>query len=246
MNVSCGIEAPRPGGLWRELLVARELPRLVLAAPALARAPRGGGRPVLTLPGYGAGERALAPLRAFLRWLGYEARPWGLGRNRGDVQRLVPRVVGIVERFAAEVGRPVSLVGWSLGGVLAREAARERPAAVARVVTLGTPIVGGPRYTVLAGRYRRRGFDLDAISQAVEERNAIPIPCPVTAIYSRRDPIVAWQACIDRFSPRAENVEVRSSHFGLTLDPAVLDVVAGALGRGEAVADGAGEPAMRG
>jgi len=120
-------------------------------------------------------------------------------------------------------------VGWSLGGVLAREAARERPELVARVVTLGSPVVGGPKYTAVAGIYRQRGIDLDAVEREIAARERVPIRAPITAIYSRSDAVVAWQACIDRHSPNVEHVEVETSHVGLGFCPEVYRVVARSL-----------------
>jgi pimeloyl-ACP methyl ester carboxylesterase len=206
--------------------------QLLLRAPELARAPRGGGEPVLVLPGFAASDASTAALRSYLRWLGYDARGWGLGTNRGDLPALVPRVIALLEDRAAAARGRVRCVGWSLGGNLAREAARERPDLVERVVTLGTPAVGGPKYTGVARIYRRRGGDLDAIEARVAERERVPIRVPVTAIYSRRDGIVAWQACIDRSSPDVEHVEVSATHLGLGFHPDVYRVVADRLARG--------------
>lgn len=220
-----------PGPLLREVAGLSAAAGLLLKAPTLARMPRGQGAPALVLPGFGAGDTSTVLLRAYLELLRYRVRGWGLGVNRGNVTRLIPRVVEIVERMADDGSQSVRLVGWSLGGVLAREAARERPAAVARVVTLGTPVVGGPKYTAVAGLYEERGYDLDALEVEVAERERVPINVPVTAIYSRRDRVVSWQACIDRSNPDVEHVEVRSTHLGLGVDPEVFRIVADRLAR---------------
>lgn len=98
-------------------------------------------------------------IRAYLQWLGHDVHGWGLGVNRGDVPTLVRLVLDRVARLARDGQRPVALIGWSLGGVLAREASRERPEIVARVITLGTPVIGGPKYTTVGAVYRRRGYD---------------------------------------------------------------------------------------
>ena len=218
--------APNRTGLVNEVFGLLELPRLVLRSPELARQPRGDGSPVMVLPGYGAGDGSTALIRAYLRGLGWDARGWGLGRNAGDVPELIPKVVDRLEQLAREAGRSVALVGWSLGGVLAREAARERPQRARRIVTLGSPVVGGPKYTAVADAYRRRGVDLDAIEAEVEERNAIPLSTPITAIFSRRDGVVAWNACIDRRSERVEHVEVEATHLGLGFSADVLRIIA--------------------
>jgi len=202
---------------------------LLLRTPSLARLPRGGGAPVLVVPGFGAGDGSTALLRGYLALLGYRVRGWGLGRNRGNVGALVPRVTALVTTLAAEEGQRLRLVGWSLGGYLVREAARERPESVARIVTFGSPVVGGPKYTATADAYRRRGYNLDAIEAEVAARERVPINCPITAIYTRNDGVVAWQACIDRSSPQVEHVEVRSTHLGLGVDPEVFRIVADRL-----------------
>ncbi|MDJ0850639.1 MAG: alpha/beta fold hydrolase [Myxococcota bacterium] len=220
------IEAPTPNGLLGEALGLLEFPRLVARFPDLARQPRGSGQRVLVLPGYGASDGSTSVLRAYLSLLGYRAHGWGLGRNSGEVTELLPRVVERLERLAREEGGPIRLIGWSLGGYLAREAARERPGAAHRVITLGSPVVGGPKYTAVAGAYRRRGVDLDAIEAAVEERNRRPLETPITAVYSRRDGVVAWKACIDRHAPNVEHVEVEATHLGLGFSPDVYRIVA--------------------
>jgi len=220
------IAPPTPAGLLWEAVAALELPRLVASLPRLLRAPRGEGAPVVVLPGFGAGDGSTGPLRSYLRLQGHRASGWGLGTNRGDVPSLLPRVVACVERVARRAGGPIALVGWSLGGVLARETARDRPDLVSRVVTLGTPVVGGPKYTAVADFYRRQGVDLDAIESEVDARYATPIRVPVTAVYSKRDGIVAWRACIDERSADVEHVEVRASHFGLGFSAEVYEIVA--------------------
>ena len=232
---SAALQRPGFWSLAREAQALRELPRLVWNLRDLARQPRGAGDPVLVFPGFGAGDESTFLLRAYLHGLGYRVRGWGLGRNDGDVPGLIPRVADVVTRAASEVGA-VRLVGWSLGGYLAREAARERPEAVERVVTLGTPVAGGPKYTVAAGFYSQRGYDLDEIEAEVERRNAVPLETPVTAVFSRTDAVVSWQACIDRASPGVEHVEVDSTHVGMGLSPDVYRIVAHrlALSRGTA------------
>jgi len=220
---------PPAWSLLRESLILFEVPRLAWLAPVFASAPRGDRGAVLVLPGFGTGDGSTVLLRRFLGLLGYRVAGWGLGINRGDVPALIPRVIARAEQHAA--GKRVRLVGWSLGGTLAREAARERPELVERVVTLGTPAVGGPKYTAVGAAYRRRGYDLDAIERQVAERERTPIRVPVTAIYSRGDGVVAWRACIDRHTPGVEHVEVSGTHTGLGFNPDVYRIVADRLAR---------------
>jgi pimeloyl-ACP methyl ester carboxylesterase len=220
-----------PWSVLREGLGLLELPRLALRFPELLRVPRGDGQPVMVLPGFGTGDVSTHVLRQYLRLLGYSVRGWSLGVNRGNVRALLPRVLGRVARFADRTGEPVRLIGWSLGGVLAREAAREEPSLVRQVITLGSPIVGGPKYTTAARFYRMQGVDLEAIEREIEARNATLIRVPITSIYSRADGVVAWQACIDRRNPDVENIEVNATHLGLGFSADVYRLLAERLAR---------------
>ncbi len=213
----------------RELATAREAVRLPLATLRLQRAPRGSGGPVLMVPGLGATDESLLPLRIYLRRLGHDARAAKLGRVTDDVAGQYLRVVERVERIATSTGRQVALVGWSIGGVLAREAARDVPNTVSRVITFGTPAMGGPRHSVVARRYD--AATLRAIGALSDARNVTPIRVPITAIWSRNDGIVEPAACIDRRSPDVENIEVTSTHFGMGIDPDVWHVIAERLAR---------------
>lgn len=204
--------------------------RLVGALPRLATAPRGDGHPVVDIPGWRAPELSGAPLRGYLRTRGYDARAWGFGVNRGDPRRDVERLARSVRDLADAEGTTVSLVGWSLGGVIAREVARRHPDAVRRVITYGTPVVGGAAFTTIARTYGG-GAGADAGRVARRLAAGAPIGVPVTAVFSRRDGIVSWQACIDHSSSDVEHVEVSSTHLGMGVDPDVWAIVADRLAR---------------
>ena len=210
-----------------ELGAALDAARLVGALPRLATAPKGDGHLVVDIPGWKAPEITGAPLRGYLRRLGYDARGWGFGTNHGstrsDIDRLAARVVELVD----ERGAPASLVGWSLGGVIAREVARRHPDAVRRVITYGTP-VGGPTYTTVARAYSR-GSDTDGHREARRLDGTNPIQVPLTVLFSRRDGVVAWQACIDHATSGAEHIEIASTHLGMGFDPDVWSIVADRL-----------------
>lgn len=233
MDSPCFDSIPTPDGtnLLREARVAADLAGGLLHLPRTLFAVRGRNEPVLLLPGFAAGDTSMWPLRNYLRRLGWQARSWGLGVNRGDARSLLPRVIEVADRLAQGAGQAVHLVGWSMGGFLAREVARDRPDLAARVVTMGTPVVGGPKYTALAGLYRRRGYDLDAIEAECASRECRPIAAPITSIYSRRDGVVVWQACIDRTSPHVEHVEVAATHAALGFDVRVWLIVSDRLAR---------------
>jgi pimeloyl-ACP methyl ester carboxylesterase len=233
-NILDVIEAPAKSGLYREVRGLFELPRLMFNLPWLARLPRGHGQPVLVLPGYRAGDLTTVLLRKYLRFLGYRAR--GIGAKKSEqVPELLVRVLRRLVSMHRATGQPVRIIGWSLGGYLAREAARERPDLVSQVITLGTPVIGGPKYTVVVHGMRRRGVDIDAMEAEVALRNQIALTTPVTAIYSRGDAVVAWEACIDRDCEKVEHVEVRTTHLGFGFSAEVYRIIAERLTRGAAV-----------
>jgi hypothetical protein len=229
-------QEPTQPARWELLKEGRIIFERMALAVSLRRieasAQRGGGEAVMVVPGFASDDGWTARLRGFLNAIGYDAVGWGPGRNRGNVPKLIPQVVEQTDRLAQKRRGTVRLVRWSLGGYLAREAARERPELVERVITLGAPIVGGPTYTASAPMYIRQGFDLGEIAATVLERERRPITVPVFAVYSRSDGVVAWRACIDRFdNPRVEHHEVHSSHLGMVNSPRVFRLLAHLLAR---------------
>ncbi len=218
------IRPPSRGALLNEALTPLQFPLMFLQGPRLAAAPRGSGQPVLVWPGFGAGNGSTLALRGYLNFLGYRARGWRLGENNGDVLQILDVLKAELEN--AGYDEPVNLVGWSLGGYLAREVARELPHLVKQVITLGSPVVGGPKYTAVADVFVRRGESMEDIERLVDERYDVPLEVPVTAIYSKADGVVAWQACIDERSPNVEHIEVFSSHTGLGFSPEAYLILA--------------------
>lgn len=214
------------GSLLGELSAVKEVVRLPgFWLRKRRRLPRG-RRTVVVVPGFGTSDGSTVVLRATLRSLGHDVRGWGLGRNGGDVEALLPRVTEVVTAAATE--GPVDLVGWSLGGYLAREVARDRPDCVRQVVTLASPVIGGPKYTAAAGFFRDRlGVDLDDIEAQVEARNETPLTVPVLALYSEADEVVCPAACIDHHSPNVEHRRVNHcKHASFGFNPEVLAMVA--------------------
>ncbi len=221
---------PGPIALLSEARTALTWPKLLFGASELARAPQGDGRPILLAPGYLAGDLSMKPLALFLERLGYDARTWGLGRNGGDVDPLVQTFGARVEAVAEELREPVTLVGWSLGGVVAREAARLFSDSVREVITLGTPIVGGPKYTSVGKFFAwRRGIDLNEFELEVHARNSVGLRQPLSSIYSKSDGVVDWRASVDTYNAHAQNIEVQSSHFRLGVDPKAWRIIANIL-----------------
>ena len=200
----------------------------------LGRLPKGDGHPVLVLPGFMAGDASTRPMRGLLDDLGYEAQGWGLGRNvRIDTTR-EREMNDVLSRIADKAGRKVSIVGWSLGGVFAREIAKVQPENVRSVISLGSPITNDRSATnasrlfeylngkepepVRAGRYR----DLETAP-----------PVPTTSILTKSDGIVAWRGSVQKAGPQTENIEVLASHCGLGVNPAVMVAIADRLAQAE-------------
>lgn len=208
----------RLAGMWVEAGGMLEWLRLLLRLRGLFDGPRGTGRPTVLVPGFQSPEWALSPLCWWLRKMGHGAQGWGRGTNRGRLEGDVVAMVGLVQQLAEEAGRPVAMVGWSLGGVIAREVAREAPDAVDQVITFGSPVVGGPSYTLAARLYGPELCAKAARRAAVRERER-PLRQPVTVLFTRQDGVVSWPACIDRVSPYARHVEVQSRHMTLGIDP---------------------------
>lgn len=215
---------PTARSLLGELTVGITLTRLAWSAPLLKRV-AGGDASVILIPGWKAPEASMEPLRRFLRSRGFAAHHWGLGTNRGNPERDRERVAEMASDLLVKEGRPVALVGWSLGGVIARETARLVPEAVSGVVTYGTPAVGGPTYTLAASKWGEE--ECARISEMARELDeSSPIPVPIAAVFTRSDGVVSWPACIDRYSPRVTHFEVTSSHLGMGIDPTVWSIVA--------------------
>lgn len=199
----------------------------------LAMAPRGDGHPVLVLPGFITTDRSTGVLRRFLTMLGYDAHSWNLGRNLGpkaigaEGEKLIARL----DEIHKATGKRVSLVGWSLGGMMARQLSRRRPDLVRQVITLGSPIVGNPKATNAWRTYRTlTGHDIDhPEAQAQIRESELPPPVPSTAIYSKEDGIVAWKNCVEPEDRWTDNIQVHGSHCGLGVNPVVLMAIADRL-----------------
>ncbi|MCV7231321.1 esterase/lipase family protein [Mycobacterium branderi] len=210
---------------------------LLLGSLPLRRAlPVGDGHPVLVLPGLLAGDGSTLALRRILRGLGYRVHGWRLGRNIGPTAQAVAGMGERLHDLHTRYGTPVSVIGWSLGGIYARAMARRRPSSVRQVITLGSP------FRLTDQNQSRASAAFNRFSHLHVERAAAPLdleteplPVPATSIYSRYDGVVAWQACLDLRSPRAENISVIGSHFGYGHNPAVVWAVADRLAqpRGE-------------
>jgi pimeloyl-ACP methyl ester carboxylesterase len=239
MDASAGTTGRRlrPPSLFLMLAEARglfELNSSLVLSPLLMRAPRGDGHAVLTLPGFLASDLSMAPMRRYLKALGHDAYAWNMGRNLGGVASKRGALRDLVKRIHEATGRKVSIVGWSLGGVYARDLALQCPEMVRAVITLGSPFADDIRATNATRLYE--ALSGEGIDDVPDIRQAIAgdLPVPATSIYSRTDGIVNWHTCVLRPSASAENIEVHfASHIGLGVNPAALWAVADRLAQRE-------------
>ena len=215
---------------------------------AVDHLPRGDGHPVVVFPGLASDELAVRPLLRRLRQLGYDAVDWGRGWNTGpgkdeDVDAWIRSLSGEVESLVARRVRRrakgrrhdgrVSLVGWSLGGLYAREVAKHLRKRVRRVITIGTPFnVTAPDVTHAALVYRVLNGAPAPTDDGLLARLREPPPQPTTSIYSRSDGIVAWDACThDAQHDHVDEVELDSSHLDMGWNPEVIEAVAQRLAK---------------
>jgi pimeloyl-ACP methyl ester carboxylesterase len=238
------LKLPKPSlvhmfGEGRSLI---ELGMTGMFMPFLLRAPKGDNHPVMVLPGFLASDASTKPIRTFLDVKGYQTYGWGLGRNLGTEivggknvlsDALLDRVIELSLRH----DKKVSLIGWSLGGILAREIARLLPDHVRQVITLGSPFNGpGGSVSLVTKLFSMINGDIVSKNPQVMVDMLKPPPVPTSAIYSRTDGVAHWQACMNTsidFADEAENIEVKGSHLGLGHNRQVLWIVANRLAQNE-------------
>ena len=222
---------PKPPGPLLLALEGRapwEFGAALASWPLLRQAPAGDGHAVIVFPGLAAGDLSTLPLRSFLATRGYSAHGWELRLNFGPRRGVIEKCLERIRRIRRESGGPVSLVGWSLGGVYARELAKMAPGDVRCVVTLGSPFTGHPKSNNAWRIYElASGHRLEASEEFA--RVGAPPPVPTTSIFSRSDGIVAWPCCVQAQGPLAESIEVSSSHIGIGMNPAAWFAVADRL-----------------
>ncbi len=238
-------EAPAPNAMllalegrapWEFGATLASWPLLRLAG----KLPKGDGHTVIVFPGLSAGDLSTKPLRSFLRDLGYSVQGWHQGLNFGPRKGVLSTALEQLRAAYAKSGRKVTLIGWSLGGIYARELAKLEPTMVRGVVTLGTPFSGSPKSTNAWRLYELlSGAEADKSSEHGPLHEAPPVP--FTSIYSRSDGVVAWPCSIQAPSAtntQIENIEVVASHFGIGINPMAWFALANRL----AQADGAWQP----
>lgn len=217
------------------------------ASPLLLGAPRGDGHPVLVLPGFLVSDLSTTMLRGYLKALGYETHGWELGRNFGGIARMRTKLRDRLRQISGDGARKVSLVGWSLGGVYARDLALAMPETVRSVITLGSPFSRSPNASNISDVYEFVSGEgpWDHGDQVAHEFDAIggDLPMPASSIWSKVDGVVSWRSSVVEANAHAENIEViGASHIGLGANAAVLWAVADRL----AQRDGSFAPFARG
>jgi pimeloyl-ACP methyl ester carboxylesterase len=234
--MSATAQALRPPSRTLLLLEGRafhEFGAFIGALPLLSLAPRGDGHPVLVLPGLVASDTSTRPLRSFLKNKGYVVSGWRQGRNLGLRDGVQQAMVDLVHELSDAQGRKISLVGWSLGGLYARQLAKMMPDRVRLVITLGSPFAAHPKAT-----NAWRVYEMASGRRAEEDHRfggslSQTPPVPTSAIFSRTDGICAWQGCMEKTSAASESIEVESSHCGMGHHPAVVYAVADRLAQAE-------------
>lgn len=197
----------------------------------LHQLPKGDGHPVLVLPGFTAADGSTLQLRALLRRLGYRTFGWKLGNNLGPTPHIVRGLEERLLSIAEKEQQPISIIGWSLGGIYARDLARRHPGLVRQVITLGSPIrmvPGDPSAARRLWETLEPLHDREMIGR-IGTRDDEPLPVPSTAVYTRSDGVVHWRMCLEAKGPTSESVEVFGSHCGLGFNTSVAVVVADRL-----------------
>jgi pimeloyl-ACP methyl ester carboxylesterase len=195
----------------------------------------GDGHPVVIFPGLGTDGKSVATLRARCRALGYDAFDWGQGFNTGPQGDLDTWLHTLKSRVIDLLGghtQPATLIGWSLGGLYARELGKLMAPYIRQVITMGTPFNAAADHTNVGWLYRLLNGSSSPINPSLNLRLRTPPPMRTTSIYSRSDGVVAWQTCRHhKRSHLVHDIEVGGSHVGMNWNRDVLAVVADRLGQ---------------
>ena len=211
--------------VWKELWASYRFRRSYSVEQA------GDEHPVLVIPGFLGSDFSTSRVRRFIKRIGYTPYTWELGRNYGDVNQLNDLRERLMEIYKKHDTK-VTLIGWSLGGVYARQLAKDQPELIRQIITLGSPFGGINQPNNAAWLYKliNKGKSINPASKKWFENIPAPAPVPTTAVYSKEDGIVPWQACMEEVEDEIhENVEINGSHFGLGHNPAVWIIIADRL-----------------
>jgi len=204
--------------------------------PLMSFLPRGDGHGVLVLPGFMATDSSTVPMRRLLKQLGYEVAGWELGRNLKVNNQRFQEMAECVDKLYERTGGKISIIGWSLGGVFARELAKQMPDKVRQVITLGSPISDNRRYTNARPIFEAiNGKRPEPMKTGKFRKLADAPPVPTTSILTKTDGVVHWRGSVQRRGEheQIENIEVFASHIGLGVNPAVMLAIADRLAQPE-------------
>ncbi|MES2797238.1 MAG: alpha/beta fold hydrolase [Bacteroidota bacterium] len=224
----------RPSILWLLSEPGRAILELGLTIPIsnlLSKQKSGDGHPVMVLPGFMSSARSTKILRKFISNLGYDVYDWGLGRNVGKIDFMV-LLLERIEEIHQKTGQQISLVGWSLGGIFARQVAKERPELIRQVITLGTPFGGlaEPNNAEWIYRLINGGQKVKNVNSSFLDDLPHPTPVPTTSIYSKEDGIVPWNLCMEAVEDTIhQNIQVRGSHIGMGVNSSVFSIISDRL-----------------
>ncbi|MBI1261727.1 MAG: alpha/beta hydrolase [Rhizobiales bacterium] len=227
----------KPPSLFWTLTEGRaifELGSFGILRKAMKTLPRGDGHSVLVLPGFMATDGSTRPMRSLLDDLGYESIGWGLGRNVRFNRQREEEMHELIERIYKARGRRMSIIGWSLGGVFAREMAKQHPDKIRMVISLGSPISNDRNHSSARHLFNAiNGTEIDAAMESRYAKLHEAPPVPTTSIFTKTDGIVAWRGSVQEDAPQTENICLPASHIGLGVNPLVMVAIADRLAQKE-------------
>ena len=223
----------KPSLFWLVTEAGRAISELGMSVPyrsLIKHESIGDGHPVIILPGFMATGKSTSPLRKFINKIGYEAHDWGLGRNIGK-EEFYYNMLDRLEEIYSNYHQKISLVGWSLGGLYARQLAKEKPHLVRQIITLGSPFgnIKSPNHAHWMYQLVS-GMNIQDVDIMFLEDLPNPAPVPTTAIFTKEDGVVNWKLCKEEIETKIhQNIQVRGSHLGLGVNPSVLRIIADRL-----------------
>ncbi len=221
-----------------EMRTVFEAGSFALSYPLVQTTPKGDGHPVLVVPGFLASDFSTKLLRTFLKSRNYQPYGWRLGRNMGrhsdPLTGCGPAIIRRLQDISHKHGEKVTLIGWSLGGIYARELSRQHPELVRQVISMGSPFCNNQRANHATKIFEKTsGYKLSDMCPKLLKNMPLPPPVPSTSFYSKSDGITAWQCCLEQISGTTQNIEVVCSQLGYGHHPAVMWALADRLAQKE-------------
>lgn len=192
---------------------------------------KGNGKHVLVLPGLMGVDRLTKKLRTFINNIGYQAHPWGLGRNLGDTTTYLPKLEAKIDKLYQDRGEKIVLIGWSLGGIYARELAKLHPEKIEQVITLCSPfkIKHEKNYGEFIMNLTAKIKKFKPNPPELLANMGNPPPMPVTALYTKTDGIVPWEVCLENETDIHKNIELKCGHIAVIYHDEAMKIIADKL-----------------